>query len=107
MKTDTEDQKRIKLLEYFGWTNLKREQYALKGTSPFGEERKIPPNPLRSLDVVHWMELEIVLDNKLYEKLLSIAHCEKYGDWNYWRADTETRVDCLIRLLELENGIKD
>jgi hypothetical protein len=43
----TKAEQRIKILEYLGWTNLKKINFgALRGTSPDGSKNVIAPNPL-------------------------------------------------------------
>lgn len=54
-----EDQKRIKLLEILGWTDLKRVGAAMRGTSPKGQKNALAPNPFKNLNVTDQIETVI------------------------------------------------
>lgn len=49
----TKEEKRIKILEFLGWTDLKKINFgALRGTSPEGIKNLIAPNPLTNLNAI-------------------------------------------------------
>lgn len=49
----TKEEQRIKILEFLGWTDLKRINFGcLRGTNPEGYKNSIAPNPLKNLHAI-------------------------------------------------------
>jgi hypothetical protein len=65
----TKEEKRIKILELLGWTNLKKTNFgALRGTCPKGMKNSIAPNPLKNLNVIQEVKIKTITTLELRVK---------------------------------------
>jgi hypothetical protein len=95
----TTEEKRIKILEHLGWTELKRGEFCLRGTTPNGEKRVIPPNYFKSLDSMRKLELTMWNEEELveeYQEKIEYLYLRAVGYQGcsyWWMCNASTRAE--------------
>ena len=68
----TKEEKRIKILELIGWTDLKRANFgSLRGTNPDGYKNIIAPNPFMNLNVIQHIKIKTITTLELRIKWIN------------------------------------
>ena len=96
------EKQRIAILESIGWTELKRINFnALRGTSPEGEEKRVAPNPLTNLNVMHKIIKSLSAEDQVSfaHQLYHILGMHDHVEIEAINADIEPRAEALLKTL--------
>ena len=101
----SEEEKRIKILEFLGWSDFTRHSkmgtfMALRGTSPDGKKEQLAPNPLKNHNLVLEALRKLTFHQQTdYSRLLMHIYTD-YPMTNAFLASTEDCVNALLKTLE-------
>lgn len=103
----TIDEKRIKILEYLGWTEVKRKGGCLRGIDPDGVKDRIPPNHFTNLNAMYELEqlgtgnFVIEYERELIEVMIHDPEQPTARLPFLWMATAEQRAEAFAKTLEL------
>jgi hypothetical protein len=93
----TKEEQRIAILEYLGWTDLKKINFgALRGTSPDGGKNVIAPNPLTNSNVMR-EALKQLPSDKLITYTCILIQMAVDGGFHHLLATAEQQVEAYLK----------